>query len=73
LSRRNCAWKSLCFWRAAGQAIGTRVVFSHGAPCRVRVERRLPARSSTRGHKPAPTGDGLPTERPTCRRRFLPR
>src|SRR5260370_25428608 len=35
------------------QAVCTRVVVSHGAPWRVRVERRWPALSSRRGHKPS--------------------
>jgi hypothetical protein len=39
--------------RTAAQAAVTRVVLSQGAPWRARVERRLPALSSLRGHSPA--------------------
>ena len=38
--------------RTAAQAAVTRAVLSHGAPLRTRVERRLPALASLRGHKP---------------------
>src|SRR5712692_8646358 len=41
------------FHAVAAQAAWTSVVLSHGAPWRVRVERRLPALSSRRGHRPA--------------------
>src|SRR5215208_7342415 len=51
--RWNWACRELAFWREAAQAHCTRVVFSQGAPWRRRVERRLPALSSLRGHRPA--------------------
>jgi len=38
---------------AAAQAHWMRVVFSQGAPLRMRVDRRLPALSSFLGHRPA--------------------
>ena len=41
------------FLRLAAQAHWTRMVLSQGAPLRRRVERRLPALSSLRGHSPA--------------------
>src|SRR3954447_26613680 len=39
--------------RTAAQALWTSKVLSQGAPWRTRVERRLPALSSLRGHRPA--------------------
>src|SRR5215213_3930395 len=51
--RWNCARRWPSFLRLAAQAHWTRAVFSQGAPWRNRVERRLPALSSLRGHRPA--------------------
>jgi hypothetical protein len=53
LSRRNWARGQLSFLREADHAAWTRVVFSHGAPRRVRVDFRVPALSFLRGHSPA--------------------
>lgn len=43
----------ISFFRVAAHAAVMRVGLSQGALCRVRVDRRLPALSSRRGHKPA--------------------
>src|SRR5262249_59001170 len=53
LRRKNCAGREEFLVRTAAQAAVTRVVLSHGAPGRTRVERRFPALSSWRGHSPA--------------------
>src|SRR5579871_1192437 len=51
--RRNCAPRYVFLVLVAAHATWTKMVLSHGAPMRRRVERRLPALSSLRGHMPA--------------------
>src|SRR6201981_2308799 len=53
LRRKNCACRYVRFARAAPQAHWTSTGLSQGAPWRTRVERRLPALSSSRGTTPA--------------------
>src|SRR4030095_16134609 len=53
LMRKNCARRYPSFLRVAAHAAFTKVGLSHGELCRVRVDRRLPALSSSRGQNPA--------------------
>src|ERR1700751_5308190 len=53
LRRKNCACRYVRFARAAPQAHWTSTGLSQGAPWRTRVERLLPALSSSRGTTPA--------------------
>src|SRR6202023_3849634 len=53
LSRRYCARRPESLARVAAQAACTRVDLSQTLPGGRRVERRLPALSSLRGHNPA--------------------
>ena len=52
-SRRYWAARSVSLVRAAAGAAATRAVRSQGLPLRVRPLRRLPARSSFPGQRPA--------------------
>src|SRR3712207_2778482 len=51
--RTNWAWRQLALTRAAAHVAVTRAVLSHVPLLRTRVERRLPALLSLRGHRPA--------------------
>src|SRR6202045_3249223 len=53
LMRWNLACRELCFVFTAAQEHCTSIVLSQGAPLRRRLDRRLPALSSLRGHMPA--------------------
>jgi len=54
LMRTNCARRYPSFLCVAAHAALTSVGLSQGALCRVRVERRLPALSSSRWTEPGP-------------------